>query len=151
MEAGHIGTLKTGDALWMRTIARFFAGPVMIAAGINHFVNPDFYLNIVPEGLPAAETLVYISGAAESLAALGTMFPRTRHLAGWFLIATLVAVYPANINMTVNHEKFSSIPLWALVARLPLQFLFIYWVWLATLKEETRQVPFHRSDVHGAP
>lgn len=121
----------------MKKIARFFAGPVMITAGINHFVNPDFYLKIVPAGLPAPAALVYISGAAESLAALGTMFPRTRRPAGWFLIATLVAVYPANIYMAVNPEDFSSIPHWALLARLPLQFLFIYWVWLATLKEET--------------
>ena len=120
----------------MKRIARFFAGPVMIAAGINHFVNPDFYLNIVPEGLPEPEALVYISGAAESFAALGTMFKPTRRPAGWFLIATLVAVYPANIYMAINPEKFSSIPQWILLARLPLQFLFIYWVWLATLKDE---------------
>lgn len=121
----------------MKAIARSFAGPVMIAAGINHFVNPDFYLKIIPAGLPAPEALVYVSGAAQSLTALGTMFPRTRRGAGWVLIATLVAIYPANIYMAVNPEKFPSIPQWALLARLPLQFLFIYWVWLATLKEET--------------
>ena len=51
------------------------------------------------------------------------------------LIATLVAVYPANIYMALNPSRFPSIPQWALIARLPLQFLFIYWVWLATLAE----------------
>ena len=120
----------------MRKVARFFAGPVMIAAGINHFVNPGFYLKIVPTALPAPEALVYISGVAEVLGALGTMHPRTRRPAGWFLIATLVAVYPANIYMALNPSRFPTIPHWALWARLPLQFLFVYWVWLATLKEE---------------
>lgn len=120
----------------MKWIARFFAGPVMVAAGINHFVNPDFYLKIVPSALPAPEALVYLSGVAEIAGALGTMHPRTRRPAGWFLIATLVAVYPANIYMAVNPDRFEAIPQWALWARLPLQFLFVYWVWLATLKEE---------------
>ena len=120
----------------MKKIARFFAGPVMFAAGINHFLNPDFYLKIIPEGLPSPEALVYVSGVAESLGAVGTMFARTRRPSGWFLIATLIAVYPANIYMALNPEEFSSIPQWALGARLPLQFLFIYWVWLATLRDD---------------
>ena len=122
----------------MKKVARFFAGPVMIAAGVNHFINPEFYLNIVPQVLPAPEALVYVSGAAESLAGLGTMIPRTRRPAGWFLIVILVAVYPANVYMALNPDKFPSIPQWVSLARLPLQFLFIYWVWLATLKEDDR-------------
>ena len=120
----------------MRRVARFFAGPVMVAAGVNHFVNPDFYLKIIPAVLPAPRALVYISGVAEIIGALGTMHPRTRRAAGWFLIATLVVVYPANVYMALEPDRFSSIPQWALWARLPLQFLFVYWVWLATLKEE---------------
>ena len=122
----------------MKWVARFFAGPIMVAAGVNHFVNQDFYLKIVPSALPAPEALVYASGVAEILGALGTMHPRTKRPAGWFLIATLVAVYPANIYMALNPDRFASIPRWALLARLPLQFLFVYWVWLATLKEDRR-------------
>ena len=120
----------------MKWVARFFAGPVLVAAGINHFANPDFYLKIVPSALPNPEALVYLSGVAEIAGALGTLHPRTRRPAGWFLIATLVAVYPANIYMALNPDRFSNIPHWALWARLPLQFLFVYWVWLATLKDE---------------
>ena len=105
----------------------------MIAAGVNHFLNPDFYLKIVPEDLPAPLFLVYASGVAEILGALGTMYRPTRRAAGAFLIGTLVVVFPANIYMALNPSSFSSIPHWALLARLPLQFLFIYWVWLATL------------------
>jgi uncharacterized membrane protein len=120
----------------MKRVAKFFAGPVMMVAGINHFVNPAFYLRIMPQALPAAEALVYVSGVAEILGALGTMNRHTRRPAGWCLIATLVAVYPANIYMALNPSRFSSIPHWTLLARLPLQFLFVYWVWLATVGEK---------------
>lgn len=119
----------------MSKLARFFAGPVMTAAGINHFVHPRFYVSIVPRGLPAPEALVYISGVAEVLGAVGTMHPATRRPAGVFLILTLIGVYPANIYMAVNPSKFPAVPRWALWARLPLQFLFVYWVWAATLDE----------------
>ncbi|HJR45778.1 MAG TPA: DoxX family membrane protein [Actinomycetota bacterium] len=119
-------------------MARVFAGPVMALAGLNHFLNPAFYERIVPPGLPATEALVYGSGVAEIAGALGTLHPRTRRAAGWFLIATLVAVYPANIYMAVEADRFSDIPRWALLARLPLQFLFVYWVWVATLRRDER-------------
>ena len=109
----------------------------MVAAGVNHFVNPGFYIKIIPEGLPDPATLVYVSGVAEILGAVGTMHPATRRSAGIFLIATLVGVYPANIYMALNPEKFASIPQWALWARLPFQFLFVYWVWKATLAKES--------------
>ena len=122
----------------MRTVARVFAGPVMVLAGVNHFLNPGFYERIVPPALPATDALVYASGVAEIAGALGTMHPRTRRRAGWFLIATLIAVYPANVYMAVEADRFADVPRWALWARLPLQFLFVYWVWVATLKDRER-------------
>ena len=34
-------------------------------AGINHFINPKFYLRIIPSWLPFPEILNYASGALE--------------------------------------------------------------------------------------
>ena len=117
--------------------ARFFAGPLMTAAGINHFVNPRFYKAIMPDYLPAHDELVAASGVAEIVGAVGTMIPATRRPAGWFSIATLVAVFPANLHMALNPERYKKVPGGppALYARLPLQALFIYWIWKATLSE----------------
>lgn len=122
----------------MRRVARFFAGPVMAFAGIYHFVVPRTYASIIPDALPFHMPLVYVSGVAELLGALGTMHPKTRRPAGWFLIATLIAVFPANVNMALRPEEYPGVPggRIALIARLPLQALFIYWVWLATLKDD---------------
>ncbi len=105
----------------------------MFAAGVNHFVNPAFYEDIIPVGLPAPTALVYVSGVAEIVGAAGTMHARTRRAAGWFLIAILIAIFPANIYMALDPDRFTTIPRWALLARLPLQLLFVYLVWLATL------------------
>jgi uncharacterized membrane protein len=122
----------------MMRLARFFSGPVMALLGINHFVMPDTYAKIVPDYLPAHLALVYVSGLAELVGALGTMHPRTRRAAGKFLIATLVAVFPANVYMAMDAEEFPDIPggQATLIARLPFQALFVYWVWLATLSPE---------------
>lgn len=106
----------------------------MALAGLNHFLNPGFYERIIPPALPGETFLVYVSGVAELVGALMTLHPRTRRAGGIVLIATLVAVYPANVYMAVVPGDFPTIPPWALWARLPLQVLFLYWVWIATLK-----------------
>lgn len=122
----------------MRRVATLFAGPVMTVAGINHFVMPRAYASIVPDSLPAPIGLVYLSGFAEILGGLGTMHPRTRRAAGWLLIVTLVTVFPGNIYMASNADDYPGVPggQVSLIARLPFQALFIYWVWLATLSQE---------------
>lgn len=117
--------------------ASFFAGPVMTFAGVMHFLRPRWYERIMPPYLPAHRELVYASGVAEIAGALGTMHPRTRRPAGLFLMATLIAVFPANVHMAVNSADFKAMPggppaLWA---RLPFQGLFVYWVWRATQRD----------------
>jgi uncharacterized membrane protein len=116
-------------------VATFFAGPVMTFAGVMHFVKPRWYERIMPPYIPAHRELVYASGVAEIAGALGTMHPRTRRRAGLFLIATLVAVFPANVHMAVNAGDYGDVPEPALWARLPLQAVFVYWVWRATQRD----------------
>ena len=119
----------------MRRVARTFAGPVMTLAGINHFVMPGAYEKIMPDYVPAHRELVYASGVAEIAGALATMHPRTRRFGGLLLIATLLGVFPANVHMAMHPERYPKVPggRATLLARLPLQGLFLYWVWAATL------------------
>ena len=121
----------------MRTL-RKLCGPVFVVAGLNHFVNPRPYEAIMPRYLPAHRKLVYASGVAEAAGGLGLMLPRTRRRAANFLVATLVAIFPANLEMALHPERFPKIPggQRALIARLPLQALFIAWVrWAANTKD----------------
>jgi uncharacterized membrane protein len=103
-------------------------GPFFIAAGINHFVNPKFYLAIMPDYLPAHQELVDASGIAEMAGGVALLHPATRRFGGWWLIATLIAVFPANLHMALHPERYRKIPEAGLYARLPVQLLFIGWV-----------------------
>ncbi len=117
-----------------KSILRWILTVVMVGAGANHFINPAPYLGMMPDALPAHEALVYISGIFEMLGGLGLILPATRKLAAWGLVALLIAVFPANINMAVNHLPLGTdtIPTWALWARLPLQLVLIAWAYWFT-------------------
>jgi uncharacterized membrane protein len=109
-----------------------------LLAGTMHFVRPRAYAAIVPDALPRKCEIVYASGVAELAGAAGVLHPRTRRLAGWWLIATLVAVFPANVNMAVNAGRFKGIPPWALWVRLPIQALLIAWAHRAAARNKSR-------------
>ena len=103
-----------------------------VAAGINHFVNPDFYVPMVPPYLPAHRELVFLSGVFEVVGGVAVLVPAVRAAAGWGLIALLLAVFPANIHMALNPELFPDVSRTALYVRLPLQALLIAWAYWAT-------------------
>ena len=96
-----------------------------LVGGTLHFLRPRVYEAIMPAALPAKRELVYASGAAELVGGAGVLHPRTRRPAGWWLIATLIGIFPANVNMAVNAERFHRIPAPLLWLRLPLQALLI--------------------------
>jgi uncharacterized membrane protein len=106
------------------------AGPFFILAGAMHFVIPKAYRRIVPAYVPARSAVVVVSGVAEIAGGAGLMRPALRRPAGWWLIATLLAVFPANIHMALHPDEFPSVPggSTALWARLPFQGVFIAWV-----------------------
>jgi uncharacterized membrane protein len=108
-------------------------GPFFIFAGIMHFVATRTYMRIMPPYLPRHRELVYASGVAEIAGGLATMHPATRRAGSLWSIATLLAVFPANVQMALEPEKFKDVPggAPALYARLPVQLLFIAWAYAA--------------------
>lgn len=105
-------------------------------AGILHFVRPRPYEAIVPPPFPKRES-VAISGIAEILGGVAVLHPTTRKAGRWWLIALLLAIFPANVWMAVSPQKVPGLnlermPRWLLWARLPLQPLAMLWVWRAT-------------------
>lgn len=111
-----------------------FLGLFFVFAGVMHFVIPRYYEKAVPPYIPAHEEMVVLSGIAEIAGGLGAMHPRTRRWAGYWLVATMVAVFPANLHMAVSPEDTPArdVPRWLLWARLPVQWLFIRWSLAAT-------------------
>jgi uncharacterized membrane protein len=118
----------------VKTALRWLLTVFMVAAGVNHFVVPDAYAATIPDALPAHLALVYVSGVAEIAGGLGLIHPATRRVAAWGLVALLIAVFPANVNMAVNHLPLGGrdVPAWTLWARLPAQALLVAWAWWYT-------------------
>ena len=107
-------------------------------AGIMHFVIPRQYEATVPPYIPMSpKAAVAVSGVGEIAGALMVIPPSTRSLARWWLLALLVAVFPANLYMATNPQDIKGLdlrrtPRLLLWLRLPIQPLFMLWVWRAT-------------------
>ncbi|MCX6953095.1 MAG: DoxX family protein [Verrucomicrobia bacterium] len=120
----------------LRTGARWLLAGFFIAAGANHFRTPGIYLGMMPSWLPWPEAMNAVSGAAEILGGIGLLVPWVwaRRLAGWGLLALLVAVFPANVHVALQGKMpgtdFSPVVLWW---RLPFQAVFMGWVWWVAL------------------
>lgn len=99
-----------------------------IAAGLNHFKNPNLYIKMIPKYLPSPKLLNTLSGIAEVALGLMLFYEPIRNYALIGIIALLIAVFPANIEM-VNSEHFKSIPKKWKILRLPLQAVAIYWAY----------------------
>lgn len=104
-----------------------------IAAGINHFRHPEFYLRTMPPYLPWHWALQYLSGFFEVVLGVLVLVPKWTRLAGWGLIALLIAIFPANLHMAVNPQLFPEFPPYVYLIRLPIQLVFIGWVYWTTL------------------
>jgi uncharacterized membrane protein len=118
----------------MRLLSTVLLAFLFIAAGVLHFVRPGIYARIIPPRLPYPKALVYISGVAEIAGGMALLVPTLRPWAGLWLMALLVAVFPANIYMAMAPRQagFGIAPVW-LWLRLPLQLVLMAWVWWATL------------------
>src|SRR5664279_3606779 len=113
----------------MRNFSLYAMVVLYIVAGLNHFVNPSFYLKIMPPLLPNPYPLVVLSGVCEILFSLLLLPAISRYYAAIAIIQLLVAVFPANIQMTINYYRKNSPFLWLAILRLPLQVLLIYWAY----------------------
>jgi len=111
----------------MKMFLLYLMAILYVAAGINHFWHPAMYLSIMPPYMPWHATLVNISGAAEILLGLLLIPVATRRLASIGIIFLLIAVFPANVQMTINYAYQHNPNTWVTILRLPLQVLLIWW------------------------
>lgn len=120
----------------LRKAGLFILILMFLLAGANHFNNPDFYVSIMPPYLPFHSQLAYIAGIFEIIGALGLLFAKSRKVAGYGLVILLILIFPANIHMAIHPEYFPQYSPMSIYLRLPLQFLFIVWVYWATLRKK---------------
>ena len=125
----------------IKTVVRFLFGAFFIVAGVTHFTNEAFFTSIVPPYLPWPVAIVYVSGVAEIVLGALLMVPSRTVLAGWGLIALLIAVFPANLHMAMNPGLYPATSPTALLIRLPVQGVLIalaYWFTRPTGRRQER-------------
>ena len=82
-------------------------GIPFILIGIEHFREPQKFVDIVPKYMPFALFLVYLTGVMEIVGGLGIIYPETREITGRLMVLFLIAIYPANLNMWMNDIPYN--------------------------------------------
>ena len=118
----------------MKKMIRFALIGFYLFAGINHFINPNFYNPLLPLYLRDWSIAInYISGISEITLGLLMLFPRTRKLAAYGIIVMLIAFVPAHIFMiqigSFSLGSFEMTPMIGWVRLLIIHPLLMYWAW----------------------
>ena len=76
-----------------------------ISAGLNHFLNPQFYDAIVPDFIPFPRLVHQITGVIEIILPL-FLLTRFRKEAALLMIIFLVILYGANLYVWINNLPY---------------------------------------------
>ena len=114
------------NPLFVHILALVYGIP-FILVGIEHFREPQKFVDIVPKYMPFALFLVYLTGIIEIVGGLGIIYPETREITGRLMVLFLIAIYPANFNMWINDIPYNGTRLTTQchLVRLSVQFLLI--------------------------
>ncbi|HSD08473.1 hypothetical protein [Flavobacterium sp.] len=118
--------------------ARIAMSVMLLFTAIAHFAFTKGMAMMLPSSIPYKTEIVYLTGIIEIAAALGLLFPSISTLTGWLLIAFFILILPANIYAAIHHIDYQKGTfegkrksyLWF---RVPLQILFIIWVYFSTI------------------
>lgn len=116
----------------MRKFFFYLMVVLYVTAGVNHFVNPEFYIAIMPSWMPWHEFLVQLSGVAEIVLGLLLLPKATRTAAAWLIISMLIVFFTVHIDMAYDFYVNDKEGLWIAIARIPFQFVFIAWAYAYT-------------------
>ena len=76
-----------------------------ISAGLNHFLNPQFYDAIVPDFIPFPRLVHQITGVIEIILPL-ILLTRFRKEAALLMMIFLVLLYGANLYVWINNLPY---------------------------------------------
>lgn len=113
---------------------------MLFFTAVGHFVFTEGMALMIPSFVPFKQEMVYFTGVVEIAGAVGLLVPRLSTLTAWLLISFFILVLPANIYAALQHVDYQNATfngqgpdyLWF---RIPLQFLFIIWVYLSVIRK----------------
>lgn len=119
--------------------ARIAMSIMLCFTAMGHFAFTKGISMMIPQFIPFKASLVYLTGVFEILLAIGLLVPKLNVISGSALIIFLLLVLPANIYASIhkiNYQKgtFDGNGLSYLWFRIPLQFLFIIWTYISSIR-----------------
>lgn len=132
---GAFGVRRFGS--WKESTRHALAVMFLFTASAHFTPMRHDLARMVPAGVPRPEAVVIFTGVCEVLGAIGLLVPRVQRLAGIGLVVFLLAVFPANVKAAREGVGLGGRAATPLVARLPMQVLFIGLVlWVTRTKRE---------------
>jgi uncharacterized membrane protein len=129
----------------LRLAARLAMAVMLFFTASGHFIYSKGMAMMLPEFIPVKEQVVLLTGIAEILFAVGLLLPAYYKKTGWALIAFLILILPANIYAAIYQIDYQQAStggygvgyLWF---RIPLQFFFMAWVYISTIRKTNKSV-----------
>ncbi len=111
---------------------------MLIFTSIAHFVFTRGMMMMIPDFIPYKKTWVYLTGIFELAGAVGLQMAFSRLITAWLLIAMFALLLPANIHAATRHidyqkGNYQGNGLNYLWFRVPLQVVFILWIYLSSI------------------
>jgi uncharacterized membrane protein len=112
---------------------------MLLFTALGHFIFTDGMAMMIPKLIPFKKEMVYLTAILEILAAFALHITQLRTVTAWLLILFFILMLPANIKASIEHLNYQKstydgnglLYLWF---RIPLQILFITWVYISSIK-----------------
>lgn len=119
--------------------ARIGISVMLLFTALGHFLFTEGMTLMIPDFIPFKKELVYFTAIIEILGAIGLHITQFRPLIAWLLILFFILILPANINASIRHINYQNATfegngLTYLWFRIPLQTLFILWIYISSIK-----------------
>ncbi|WP_417939986.1 hypothetical protein [Flavobacterium sp. RS13.1] len=141
----------TTKRLDLKFSARVAMAIMLVFTAISHFVFTKGMTMMIPF-LPLPTVIVILTGIIELIAAIGLLLPNTKVLTGKLLILFFILLFPANIYAAIHHinlqtADYTGKDISYLWVRIPMQLLFIAWVYFSTINQSTIKIS-HQENTH---
>lgn len=111
---------------------------MLVFTAFGHFKFAKGMSMMLPQNVPRKIEIIYVTGIIEILGGIALLVKPLYPMDAWLLILFFVLVLPANIYAAIHHINLEKADksgkgtkyLWF---RIPLQLLFIAWVWYFAL------------------
>lgn len=114
--------------LYVHKGLRFMLGIFLILAGANHFLQPGFYIPIIPAFVPFKPFVIAASGWIEVLLGVGLFVPGIWRKADWGVVGLMIVFLPIHIFDLFREDPAVGTHQIAFI-RLLVQGVFIAWAW----------------------